>query len=248
MGVFQNISENPEDELDILFELAQHSKLTDLNSDGIHLYKDIENTLTINKGLQFTKYLIKKKYFNKLLSIAQAGFLSNTPQIMLAQTSLDILKNEMLLAEGQRIKNRYMLLLGSGAVVSVLIAWMLYWILSQFTDISATLKYFNVWTGAMLGTWVSFGARKLIFKMDDLNILEKDHMTIYIRLPYVGFCALIFVLLLESNIFSFQIGDISSNKLSNTVEIQLLIGVIAGLLESKLGSNILEKVQALKVK
>lgn len=248
MAIFQSISENPDEEFDIQFEIADGTDLKEMNLMEEELYKNIESTAIVIKSLKHTKIEIKRKYFNKLLSLARVGFLGESPQYKLAQKYLESLKHEILMVEGQRIKSRYMHLLGVGAVISIAACWVLYWILSLITEISALDRYFFVWSGAMIGAWISFGARKTTFQLDDLSVLEKDNMDIYIRLPYIGLCALVFLLLLDSNIFSFEIGNISSDKIDDSVEIQLLIGVIAGLLESKLGSNIYEKIQGLTIK
>ncbi|WP_208597144.1 hypothetical protein [Planococcus maritimus] len=212
------------------------------------LYKDIEYTTTIIKSLKHSKKETKRIYFNKLLSLARVGFLGVSPQPKLSQNSIDLLKHEILLVEGHRIKNRYMKILGWSAIVSIVVCWAVYAILTSITNITPLVGYFIVWSGAMVGTWISFGARKTTFQLDDLSVLEKDNMDIYIRLPYVGICALIFLLLLNSNIFSFSIGDTSSESIAERAEFQLLVGVIAGLLESKLGSRIYEKIQGLTIK
>lgn len=245
MGIFINIAANPTEEFDIKFEQSPDSTIEDMSELEKELYKSIEETTNTIKSLKHTKKETKEKYFGKLLSLARAGFLSDSPNPLLAQTSLEVLKKEMLLVEGARIKNRYMFLLGVGALASSLISWILYLLLSISFDLTAIQKYFVVWSGAMVGTWISFGARKFTIELDDLSILEKDNMSIFTRLPYIGFCSLIFLLFLESNIFSFQIGNISSEQIKNIIEFQLLIGIIAGLLESKLGVNLYEKVQNL---
>lgn len=248
MPFFQNIAENPDEEFDIFFQTAPGRDLEEMNLIEKELFKNVEDTTTLIKSLKHTKKEIKRKYFSKLLSLTQAGFLTESPKPKLAHLSLESLKQEILLVEGQRIKSRYMKILGLGVVISILACWILYVILSLFFEVSVLSSYFFVWSGAMIGVWISFGARKTTFQLDDLSILEKDNMDVYIRLPYIGTCALIFLLLLDSNIFSFEIGNMSSSNLEESIEIQLLIGIIAGLLESKLGSSIYEKIQGLAIK
>ena len=69
------------------------------------LYVDVESTNNVIKSLNNTKDEVKTKYFNKLLSLAQAGLVGETAQPRLASKSLDKLKDEMILIEGRRIKN-----------------------------------------------------------------------------------------------------------------------------------------------
>lgn len=244
MVIFRNIDANPDEKFDINFQTSPDANLeVELTGINKELYKDIEYLNNINKSLKHTKDEVKEKYFKKLLSLAQAGFLSSSPNPIIAQLSLEVLQKEMLLVEGHRIKNRYMFWLGVGAIVSIAVCWIVYCVVSIFYEASSLEKYFFTWTGAMVGTWISFGARKFTIQLEDLSVLEKDNMNIYIRLPYIGICSLIFLLFLDSEILSFKIGSMSSEKINNTIEFQILIGIVAGLLESKLGVKIYEKVQ-----
>ncbi|RLJ90641.1 hypothetical protein DFR62_0786 [Planococcus citreus] len=248
IGIFSRITENPNEEFDLYFERSPGKDPLEMSLIDEELFKSIEYTVTIVKSLKHTKKETKRVYFNKLLSLARVGFLGVSPQPKLAQTSLDLVKQEILLIEGHRIKNRYMKLLGIGALVSIVACWIVYGVFSSITNITPLIGYFSVWTGSMVGLWISFGARKLTFQLDDLSVLEKDNMNIYIRLPYIGLCAIIFFLLLNSEIFSFEIGETSFEAITGRTEFQLLIGVIAGLFESKLGSSIYEKIQGLTIK
>ncbi|RNC96143.1 hypothetical protein [Lysinibacillus halotolerans] len=246
MGIFKYIVKNPEEKYDIKFEIEPGVDLdNDMTDIQKSLFSDIENTNNIIKSLSHTNEEIKEKYFNKLYSLASAGFISDNPA--LAQEALKSLKDEMLLIEGYRIKNKYMLNLGMSVIISVILCWVIFGILGSLFDPSEILIYFVVWTGAMFGTWISFGARKFVIQLEDLSVLEEDKMSIYIRLPYIGICALTFLLFLNSGIFNFQIGGISLNDIKTNIEFQLVLGIVAGLLESKLGVKIFEKAQNMTV-
>lgn len=99
------VSENKDELFDIKCELHPEHAKESIPTEQETLYTEIESTNNIIKSLHNTKDEIKSKYFNKLLSLSQAGLVGETAQPNLASKSLIKLKDEMVLVEGQRIKN-----------------------------------------------------------------------------------------------------------------------------------------------
>lgn len=238
------------------------------------LLKKIMATNIIIKSLYFTidtdkdkkdqknNHTIKKKYFDKLLSLAQAGLTGTMATPELAVLALEQLNNEITTIEGQRIKNTYMKELGMRAFLSSLIALVLLLItstaiLSNDTTLAELLIQMSgsavlfqsdclavismcsvIWIGAMLGTWVSFAARNPVLDFEHLSILEKDRMKPTIRLIYIGICAIIFSLFLSTGIVALEVGDLSTATIKDSISTQFVIGILCGLTESKIGSFI----------
>jgi hypothetical protein len=61
------------------------------------------------------------------------------------------------------------------------------------------------------------------------------------RLIYIALCSIIFLLFLDSGIIKIDIGTISTTEIGSKWEVQAIIGIICGLVESKLGINIYKK-------
>ncbi|MBC3887858.1 hypothetical protein GH810_05995 [Acetobacterium paludosum] len=248
------------------------------------LFEKIVTANTIIKSLYFNEDTdihvadhkvndaIKKKYFKKLLSLAQAGLAGEMAQPALATSALERLKDEITIVEGQRIKNTYMKELGLRAFLSSLIALLLFLITSTaifsgqatFADVffkrPDTFVFFEsgflsvismcsvIWIGAMLGTWVSFAARNPTFNFERLSILETDRMEPTIRLIYIGICAIIFSLFLSSGIVALEIAGFSTANINESISTQIVIGLLCGLTESKIGSFIHSKTEAVILK
>lgn len=235
------IAENKDEPFDIKCELHPDYAKKDIPQKQELLYIEIESTNNIIKSLHNTKDEIKRKYFNKLLTLAQAGLVGETAQPELALKSLVKLKDEMVLVEGQRIKNDYMVKLGQIALISCVIAFIAYIIFRNFSLTSPFAMYFLAFIGALVGTWISFGARKFSISFEQLSLLEDDMMKPWIRLLYIGICAVVFMLFLNTQLISIGIGGISSAIINESIEIQVSIGVLCGLVESKIGINIYKK-------
>lgn len=249
MRYFHAIYENPDEDFDIKFELSDGRSEFDLPEEIALLHKDIEETVTIIKNLHYTPIHIKDKYFNKTLELARSAFITDHHfAIDLASEYVRLLRSEILQTEGPRIKNCYMKNLGIAVLIGLMIIWVLYLIMFMlpFMSTDAIQVYFIVCTGALVGMWLSFGARKFNITLQDLITLEEDKMNIVIRLHYIIVCAIVFLLLIKTGLVNLSIG--SSNFklwLEGSVEAQLLFGVFTGLLESKLGIQIFNKASNL---
>lgn len=235
------VSENKDEPFDIKCELHPDYAKESIPTEQETLYTEIESTNNIIKSLHNTKDEIKSKYFNKLLSLSQAGLVGETAQPNLASKSLIKLKDEMVLVEGQRIKNEYMKKLGLNVLISSGEALLIYIALNWFPVTRPFAMYGLAFIGALIGTWISFGARKFSITFEQLSLLEEDMMEPWIRLLYIGVCSIVFMLFLNTQLISIGIGGITTATISNSIEIQLSIGVLCGLVESKIGINIYKK-------
>lgn len=205
------------------------------------LYVQMESTNNVIKSLHNTDDKTKEIYFSKLLTLSQVGLVGKSAQPNLALKSLAKLKEEMLMVEGQRIKNNYMQNLGIKALILGAISFAIFIIMNFFPITKPLSMYCLAFMGALLGTWISFGARKFNITFEELSVLEKDMMSPWIRLIYIGACSIVFMLLLSTRLISIEIGFISTTTISTSRELQIVIGILCGLVESKIGVTIYKK-------
>ena len=111
-GYYIVSSNSKNEKYDIRCELHPERAKNEVPDEQQKLYIEVENANNIIKSLINSEDIVKEKYFQKLLSLAQAGLVGETAQPNLALKSLIKLKEEMILIEGQRIKNSYMRKLG----------------------------------------------------------------------------------------------------------------------------------------
>jgi hypothetical protein len=207
------------------------------------LYGEIESATNVIKSLIRTKKAVKNRYFDKLLSLAKVGLEGETEQAELALIALEKLKEEMVMVEGQRIKNSYMKRLGiiAAAIIAFLLA--VYFVLNHFSALMFLPQYLITFAGAMAGTWVSFGARRFKINFTQLSVIEEDMMSPALRLVYIGLCSAIFLLLLGCGIVSVSLGGASTENIADNIPMQAVIGVLCGLVESKIGLTIYKKAK-----
>ncbi|MGB4658678.1 MAG: hypothetical protein WBI07_05840 [Mobilitalea sp.] len=239
-GYFVVVS-NKNEKFDIKCELHPEYAKTNIPPDQEMLYVEIESTNNVIKSLHNTKEEVKEKYFNKLLSLAQAGLVGETAQPNLAFKSLVKLKDEMILIEGKRIKNDYMKRLGIKAFILIIVILILYIVFHHWKVTYPFAGYCLAFIGALTGTWISFGARKFNITFEQLSLLEEDMMSPWIRLIYIGICSVVFMLFLNTQLISIGIGEISTSIIKTSCELQLSIGVLCGLIESRIGINIYKR-------
>lgn len=79
------------------------------------------------------------------------------------------------------------------------------------------------------------------YTFEQLSLLEEDMMEPSLRLIYIGVCAIVFMLFLNTQLINFGVGDVSTLAIKESYEIQLSIGILCGLIESKIGIKIYQK-------
>lgn len=244
-----SVYKNPQNENDIVVAVLTGTNEGDIPSNQVELYVKIESTNTIIQSLRNTNQGIKTKYFDKLLSLAQVGLVGVNGEVQpeLAEISLISLKKEIITNEGARIKNKYMIDLGIGAIIGVLGVMLgLTYIYSNINNYNIYITpYLFCFLGAMIGTWISFGARKVELEFEELNIIEKDRVNPYLRLIFVGISSMIFLLFFNSEVFELTIGSFSTVDLKSSIELQILVGIISGLLEYKLAIGLFDKASSI---
>ena len=191
--------------------------------------------------------LISVSKLIQLLSLSQVGLVANPAQTETAEFALMKLKDEIVLVEGKRIKNHYMKYLGIDALIIGAIASIVLGISFYFTRWIGCISVLCIIIGALTGTWVSFGARKFEIEFEDLASLEKDKMTPVIRLIYIAVASLIFALLMNVGLIDVKIGNVDISKAFTDIKPALVIGVLCGLVESKIGIQVYNKAVSLLV-
>lgn len=243
-GGYFNVYKNDKEKYDIVFELKNCMNGKNIPYEQLNLHSQIETLCNIIKSLLYTEENVKDKYFQRLLDIAQTGLNGRQTSLSLANNSLSILKEEILIIEGARIKMIYMKKLFIWSIFVPLFLLILYIIIcfifikSNMAEPKQFLTYFFTFIGAMIGTNISFGARKMNIELLDLSVMEKDMMPIYVRLIYIGVCACVFVLFIQIDFLKIGILEITAEDIEKKVEIQIFIGIICGLFESKIGINL----------
>ena len=238
------VSENSNEKFDIKCELRPDVE-DEVPEEQSRLYADVEHTCNVIKALNKTTEDVKRKYFDMLLSLAQVGLVPESgAQPEMAMISLEKLKAEMLLIEGKRIKNQYMRRLGITASILAVIVGVIVAVCFAITKKDAFLMIGYTWLGAMAGAWISYGARKFHLSFEDMALIEKDMLEPVIRLMYIGVCALIFELFLSCEIATVTVGGITTSSLTSDIQTQILIGVLCGLVESKIGIDIYKKANS----
>ncbi|WP_284125844.1 hypothetical protein [Parerythrobacter aestuarii] len=102
---------------------------------------------------------------------------------------------------------------------------------------------FVLMAGCMMGTWASFGARKIVLTFDDLAELEQDNLSPVMRLIFTAAMTLILALVFLTGIVQVEIGDFETKSLASNGLIAFLIGAFFGLLEQSLPTAVMDRAR-----
>lgn len=236
------VHENKDDPFDISCDFKPDC-VGHVPEDQQKLYAEVEAACTILRNLADTEDSVKKKYFKKLLSLSQVGLVLG--ETSTASVSLEYLKHEVLIGEGARIKNLYMKKLGKVASLFSAILFLLFLIDKFLLNTQAMSCISLIGIGTFSGAFISFGARKFDIRFEELSIPEKDMMNPVIRLLYTFIATLIFSLLLFSGVVELKIGSLETASLLTSPVIQLTIGAVCGLIESRIGVNVYNRATSI---
>jgi hypothetical protein len=234
------VSQDKGDPRDIRFQLA--SETASIPVEQHDLRDDIEQTLTVLRGVYPDGAPAFAGYFRQLLSLAQTGLVGKNAQPELAKRALANLKRDVTFREAGRIKNAYMRALGLRAValgVPALLTAYAFHIVAAGHALEAI--FLTIWGGCMGGCWLSFGARKPTISFEDLQVLEQDRVEPLLRLVFAGLLAETVALLIVTNALDVKVGVLSASLLSTSYKVALLVGVLCGLAEQALPSKLLKR-------
>jgi hypothetical protein len=148
----------------------------------------------------------------------------------------------VLAQEGPRIKNTYMKRLGAWALASAALATIAYLVVNNNSQFSHLLyvyrNLFALWTGTMIGTWLSFGIRRPNITFKDLGAPEDDMVEPVVRLIFTGLISVTIAFAFVCKMVNVDIGNLSSGDLLIHGSSALLIGLLFGVSELALPGTV----------
>ncbi len=239
IGYFKvKLSTTAEPNTDINFDVKEINKQICPQKQA-DLYIECERTLHIIKRLLYTEETRKKYYIDRLHDLAIVGLSSTPVNTELATASLKELTHEILNTEGSKIKNKYMKDLGLAVAMVSILSFLLIHVLFKVDTHLFIVNFLYTTIGTMLGMYVSFGARNYELTFDQLSCLEKDKMGIVTRSIYMILVSNIFLWFLNSKIISIPILTYNPSNWTSLAQYNISLGIICGLVESKLGIKLL---------
>ncbi|MBE0662828.1 MAG: hypothetical protein IH597_10185 [Bacteroidales bacterium] len=193
--------------------------------------------------------------FDRIKNLASLGLVGDNAQPQQAFVYLEQFRNEITNKEGGHVKNKYLKELGRLALIYGLppfVVGMLFYSLVYLNNhfdclnllISPNSLIANLlilWSGVMVGVWLSFAITKTYIEFKDLTIIEKDRLEPSLRLIFTGILGIIFSLLFITKIIVINIGSLSSSMIEDQPIPAFVLGVLLGLNEKILGSTIKKK-------
>ncbi|HFE9682872.1 TPA: hypothetical protein ACGA31_001308 [Clostridium perfringens] len=238
------VFKNPDAEYDIVCSKNDEACDGKIPEEQMVVYEMSEDIAKVIRALINSSKQKKDEYFEKLLSNTQVGLVGKNAQPEIALKGLEKLKCDMIAGESGRIKNYYMMKLGIVALSLIGISAFIVFIINNM-QIFYLNKYFFTFQGAMVGAWISFGARKVELKFEELSIIEVDLLNPILRLIFIGTCSIILYLFFSCGIISFKVGSFTSEILPTSIEAQYLLGALCGLIEYKIAINIYNKADSI---
>lgn len=185
-----------------------------------------------------------REYQTRLLGVSQVG-LQTPADPDTARQALESLQADILVREGPRVKNGYVIRLGKAAAVVAAVALIAYLIIRNNQGFSVLMAGYRnllpLWVGTMIGAWLSFGIRrpKIVFK--DLGGLEEDMLEPAVRLVFTGLIATAIFFIFVCQMVTVKVGGLSSADIMNHGSSAFLIGMLLGVSEQALPGTLTKR-------
>ena len=178
-----------------------------------------------------------REYFNKLADLSLTAL--GQDQVPLGIAGLKQIQDEVVERESSRVKNGYMRVLGRWTLLCMIVSATLY-LICRASDVQTMLYRYryiaSMVTGSFLGTWLSFGVRRVRLQFFDLTRLEDDQFDPPVRLIFVAAMTLVIGLMLRTGAIKLTAGGIDTASLQNAGADAFLVGCFCGLCEKALPS------------
>ena len=189
-------------------------------------------------------------FYVRLFRLAQLGLEGNA-MTDVAKATLERVVDDLIQAEGPRVKNYHLKRLARSAAILAAIFTVFFGVLSFAEEgnvfdrlsVNPTVAscFMILWVGTFIGVWLSYAIRKSEFKLRDLTLAEDDFLEPTMRLVFAGLLANVFALLLLLNIVEIKIGPLALDAFSREPTIALLLGIVFGLNELMLPTAIAKR-------
>ena len=157
-------------------------------------------------------------FYTRLFLIAQLGLEGNAAPAI-AKAGLDRLTQELIDAEGGRVKNQHLARLGVRAASLGALFTALYLLLClpaaqpllTAIDVEPQIarSFMMLWVGCFAGVWVSYAIRTTTFTLRDLVITDADRLQPFVRLVFAGILTAALGLVLALDWGDLKLGRIS---------------------------------------
>jgi len=186
-------------------------------------------------------------FYVRLFRLAQLGLEAN-PMPDIAKASLNQVIDDLINAEGARVKNQHLIELGARAIALGAFFLLLYTAISLappsrlFSSLGidpvVARSFLLLWTGCFGGVWLSYAIRKSTFTLRDLVVRDDDRLLPTTRLIFAGALTMTLGLLLALGLIDARIGNESVAAFTREPTKALLLGLICGVSELLLPSMI----------
>lgn len=197
--------------------------------------------------------------YTRLFRIAQLG-LEGDAAPAIAKAGLDRLTQDLIDAEGGRVKNLHLAQLGARAAWLAAIFAAVYLLLCASAgnlllraigvDAQTARSFMMLWVGCFGGVWMSYAIRTTTFTLRDLVITDADRLQPLVRLIFAGLLTMALGLVLTLGWADLKLGQISLAAFIKNPTEGLLFGLFCGVSElllpgmvSQRASDVLSKLR-----
>jgi hypothetical protein len=181
-----------------------------------------------------------KDFVKRVLEAARVGCTMDNVKTDLAAEALEQIRKDIIRRKGKRIHYRYLATLFALALGGMVVG-MLAILAGRLAGRPA--GYGWVIVGSMAGAWLSLAATRGEVSFENMQEFLDLSFEPLVRMLFVAVLGSVFALFLQLNALSVSIGSVDLSKFSEGVRPALLLGVITGISERAVSTQVIERAK-----
>lgn len=205
----------------------------------IDLKSDFEQFISIIKAVFRNDPSLFDTYYNRVYSLADLAFNSPKDQCVIAQKSLDKLKNEVVVDVGSRIRSQLLFDFFKYACFPFFISVLVVFFGDKFLSIvngfvgTAEGTYFFgklglVAIGSLIGGWLSIATATRTIGYPDIIPILNNQKGILARVLFIMTFGVSLAIIMISGVLTINLGGLDSNLITSNSSVALSFGFIIG--------------------
>ncbi|MBD2811905.1 hypothetical protein ID853_13650 [Xenorhabdus sp. Vera] len=216
----------------------------------IRLKDDIELFIRVLQRLCSNDKIMYDYYYERVYIIADLAFNGSKTQCLLAQNSIEKIKQELLHEKSPHLKSSILIRFIKIITLPFILLGLTYlWINNnqQDSNIIYLSKLILVGLGSCIGCWISIAFRTRNIDFNDIIPILSDSSGIYSRIIFIVIFSISLALLMKSGVIIIQLGNFNSNNIENDPIMAFSAGLVMGFGEKIFMENFQKKIENVKI-
>lgn len=216
----------------------------------VKLKDDIELFMLVLQRLCADDHSMYNFYYERVFIVADLAFNGNITQCILAQNSIDKIKQELLYEKAPYLRSSILIRYLKIILIPFFLSFLIYLgIVNSQTNIYVIYisKLILVGMGASAGCWLSLAFRTQKIEFSEIIPILSDSISIYSRIIFIIIFSMSLALLMKAGVIIIQLGNFNSANIESDPILAFSAGLAMGFGEKIFMDSFQKRINEVKI-